>query len=87
MVINGTNAILLSTLPMKYGAAGKSSTLAGYLDFASYVGSALMTIITGSVISMWGWAAVAPLWTALFLIGGATALYNKNMHRVPGTNN
>lgn len=86
LVINGTNAILLSTLPMKYGAAGKSSTLAGYLDFASYIGSALMTIITGAVISLRGWESVAPLWTVLFLIGGFTAFMNKDMHQVPESN-
>ena len=56
MVINGTNAILLSTLPMKYGA-GKSSTLAGYLiSYSTWVRDTIITV----VISMWGWAAVAP---------------------------
>ena len=83
LVVNGINALLLSSLPMKYGAAGKSSTLAGYLDFASYLGSACMTIITGAVISLWGWQYVAPLWTTLFLVGGASALVNRNMHHVP----
>jgi len=85
LVINGSNAVLLSTVPLKYGGAGKASTAAGYLDFASYIGSALMTGITGWVISVWGWSYIAPLWTILFVLAAATALVNKETQQVSET--
>ena len=74
LIVNGINVVLLSTIPMRFD--GKSSTIAGFLDFASYVGSALMTIITGLVADIWGWAAVAVLWAVLFVLGAVTMFAN-----------
>lgn len=74
LIVNGINVVLLSTIPMRFD--GKSSTIAGFLDFASYVGSALMTIITGLVADIWGWVAVAVLWAVLFVLGAVTMFAN-----------
>ena len=35
-----------------------------------------MTIITGLVADIWGWAAVAVLWAVLFVLGAVTMFAN-----------
>jgi sugar phosphate permease len=70
LVINGINALLLSSIPLRYSQRGKTSTLAGFLDFASYVGSGTMTILTGIVVNSWGWQTLLSAWVALFGLGG-----------------
>lgn len=77
LIVNGINLLLLSSIPMRFVATGKSSTLAGYLDFASYVGSAVMTVITGFVVSLWGWGSIVVAWGVLFVLGAASMLANK----------
>jgi len=86
-VVNGINVLLLSAIPMRFVSTGKSSTLAGYLDFASYVGSALMTILTGIVVSLWGWGSVVTVWSVLFALGAASMLANKMAMNVTQTSN
>lgn len=68
-LINGINIILLSSIPLRYSESGKTSSIAGFLDFASYVGSALMTMITGIVVKLWGWGAILWVWVGLFCLG------------------
>ncbi len=68
-IINGINIVLLSSIPLRYAHSGKTSSLAGFLDFASYVGSALMTVITGVVVNLWGWGILLWLWVGLFVLG------------------
>lgn len=74
LLINGINLLLLSSIPMRYAQSGKTSTLAGFLDFASYVGSGSMTIITGIVVNKWGWQALLWAWVILFVLGGLLML-------------
>ncbi|NMB01255.1 MAG: MFS transporter [Firmicutes bacterium] len=74
LIINGINIVLLSSIPLRYSNSGKTSTLAGFLDFASYVGSGTMTILTGVVVSSWGWQALLWVWVALFVLGGVLML-------------
>ena len=69
-IINGINIVLLSSIPLRYAHSGKTSSIAGFLDFASYVGSALMTVITGLVVNLWGWGTLLWLWVGLFILGG-----------------
>lgn len=65
-VIHGVNVLLLSSVPLQYVHFGKTSTLAGFLDFASYIGSAVMTMLTGVIVSVWGWKCLLLLWVVLF---------------------
>ena len=74
LIINGINIVLLSSIPLRYSQSGKTSTLAGFLDFASYVGSGSMTILTGIVVSSWGWQALLWVWVGLFVVGGLLML-------------
>lgn len=73
-IINGINIILLSSIPLRYYDTGKTSSIAGFLDFASYVGSALMTLITGVVVNIWGWGMLLWLWVGLFALGALILL-------------
>lgn len=79
LVINGINVLLLSSIPLRFANSGKSSTLAGYLDFASYVGSGTMTIITGFVANYWSWESVATIWAVLFVLGGLSMVANTHL--------
>lgn len=74
LIINGINIVLLSSIPLRYAQSGKTSTLAGFLDFASYVGSGSMTILTGIVVNRWGWQVLLGVWIALFVLGGLLML-------------
>lgn len=74
LAINGINNLLLSSIPLRYSHSGKTSTLAGFLDFASYVGSGSMTILTGIVLKSWGWQTLLVGWVALFGLGGLLML-------------
>ena len=77
--IHGVNVLLLSSIPLQYVRFGKTSTLAGFLDFASYIGSAVMTMLTGVIISGLGWKYLLWLWVALFLLGGISMFVNKSV--------
>ena len=74
LVIHGINNLLLSSIPLRYAQSGKTSTLAGFLDFASYVGSGSMTILTGIILKSWGWQTLLVGWVALFGLGGLLML-------------
>ncbi len=78
-VIHGVNVLLLSSVPLQYVHFGKTSTLAGFLDFASYIGSAVMTMLTGVIVSVWGWKCLLLLWVVLFFLGGISMFANRSL--------
>lgn len=49
------------------------------LDFASYVGSGTMTILTGFALSVWGWERVAIIWAVLFVLGALSTYANTGL--------
>lgn len=63
----GANTILLTSIPLKFAQVGKQSTLAGYLDFACYVGGALMSVYTGLVLELGNWNAILLTWAGASL--------------------
>ena len=78
-LINGTNVLLLSSIPMAFGRRGKASTLAGFLDFSSYVGAGFMALVTGVVASRFGWPAVVGTWSLLFCLGWLSLWINNDL--------
>ncbi|NLS79983.1 MAG: MFS transporter [Chloroflexi bacterium] len=69
MLTYGANALLLTALPLAYGRAGRVSSVAGTLDFASYLGSGLGGIITGALVDWRSWGAAFAFWTVAALLG------------------
>lgn len=78
-LVNGVNVLLLSSIPMAFGGRGRASTLAGFLDFSSYVGSGFMALVTGLVASRFGWPAVVASWSVLFALGWLSLWVNDGL--------
>jgi sugar phosphate permease len=70
----GIGVVLFSFIPLRFAPIGKTSTLAGFLDFAAYVGSGVSTVITGLLIKTWGWGALFWSWVFLFTVGALSML-------------
>lgn len=69
-ILYGANVLLLANIPLRFAKYGFASTLAGFFDFSSYIGSALASIITGSMTVNLGWKTIFLLW-GILSIGGA----------------
>lgn len=70
----GANGLLLTALPLTHGAQGRVSSVAGFLDFALYIGSGLGGVSTGILVDGWGWGAAFGFWSAVAVGGMATML-------------
>jgi len=68
-LLYGANVLLLANIPLRFARYGNASTVAGFLDFSSYVGSALAGIFTGIIATNSGWRDVVLLWGILSAIG------------------
>lgn len=65
----GTNSILLSFLPLKCSIYGKSSAIAGLMDFCSYLGVASSSLVLGYIVAQ-GHISLVPVSWLLAAIGG-----------------
>ena len=76
MLAYGINAVLLTSLPLSFDNV---AAVAGFLDFASYVGGGLSAFIVGQLLDHQGWGAVFAYWLAATLLaaGGGAALSKK----------
>jgi sugar phosphate permease len=74
----GANTILLTIVPYSFAKYGKVSTVAGSLDFCSYIGAACTGVITGAVIDKAGWSSALILWAALSVVAVISILLSKN---------
>jgi OPA family glycerol-3-phosphate transporter-like MFS transporter len=68
-LIYGVNSLLLTSIPLQFQALGKASTVAGFLDFASYAGAGLMGVLTGSLLDYWSWPRIMLLWGCICALG------------------
>lgn len=75
----GANTLLLGVIPMSYAKYNKVSTVAGALDFCSYIAAGFATAITGSIIDISGWGGVLLFWAAVTALGTA-ALAISQLH-------
>lgn len=65
----GANTILLTIVPYSFSKYNKVSTVAGALDFCSYIGAACTGVFTGSLVDHIGWNFVILLWALLSVLG------------------
>ena len=67
MVSHGINVIIVSLIPMHY--TDRASSLAGFLDFCSYIGAGIMSVVTGITLQLWSWTGVLVMWVVLNTMG------------------
>jgi sugar phosphate permease len=65
----GTNTLLLSVIPMGFTGYNKTSGVAGFLDFSSYMGAGLAGGATGAISEYWGWNGILIIWICMALLG------------------
>ncbi|HHY19351.1 MAG TPA: hypothetical protein GX522_05580, partial [Firmicutes bacterium] len=70
----GANTVLISFIPIRLASTGRVSTIAGFLDFLSYVGSAIAGPLTGYLVESIGWDSALSLWLILAVIGAVSSL-------------
>lgn len=78
--VYGANTLLLTVIPLRYQRYGLTSTVAGGLDAAAYLGAAASGILNGWLADSGGWGRVALIWCAVGLI--AALLVAENHRRL-----
>ena len=81
--VYGINALLLTSLPLSFSAEGNVGAVAGFLDFASYVGGGISALAVGQLLDWQGWNAVFTYWlaAALIALAAAVVLLRQTGHR------
>ncbi|SHI50059.1 MFS transporter, OPA family, glycerol-3-phosphate transporter [Clostridium cavendishii DSM 21758] len=65
----GVNTILLGVIPLRFAKYNKTSLIAGFLNFASYLATGFASFITGLFVDKYGWNFVIISWSILALLG------------------
>ncbi len=60
----GCNSILLSFIPLAFAKYNLVSTLVGILDFSSYIGASISSLVMGSVLTDGNWIHASLFWLA-----------------------
>lgn len=75
----GANTILLGVIPLSYAKYNKTSSVAGFLDFNSYMAAAITSLITGIIVDSVGWNGILLFWTVMMAVG-IFAIYRSIKH-------
>lgn len=71
----GANTLLLGVIPMNFARMGAVSTVAGFLDFCSYLAAGAASVLAGLAVQHFGWDLLLVLWVLSAVLGaGAMAL-------------
>lgn len=68
VAIYGINSLLLTSLPLSFANV---AAVAGFLDFASYVGGGISGLAAGQLLDGYGWSAVFGYWLAATVLAAA----------------
>ena len=69
MAISIINTCLLSFFPLRFAKEGYVASVSGILDFASYLGTGISSIVFGVMIEKFGYSAMFATWAVLCLLG------------------
>lgn len=69
MAMMAVNTITVSLIPLRFVAQGRLSTVAGYTNAMTYVGSGLSSLTIGAVAQSAGWTAVVWVWLGMAAAG------------------
>jgi sugar phosphate permease len=70
----GAGSLLVTVVALSLSGDGRVSSAAGFLNFASYVGSGLGGLLAALLVESWGWDAMFAFWAGMALLGIATML-------------
>jgi len=70
----GANSLMLSVFPLYFSKYNKTATVAGFLNFSSYVASAVSTYAFGAISDNFGWGTTQWVWVGVALLGAAAAV-------------
>lgn len=68
-MMNGSNTLLLAVIPLNYTKYGKVSSVAGFLDFISYLAAGSGAAFTGLIVDLKNWRWVLAFWGLSIGIG------------------
>ena len=69
MAISMINVCLLSFFPLQFAKEGAVASAAGVLDFATYLGTGISSMIFGTMIESFGYSSMFATWAVLCGIG------------------
>lgn len=75
----GANTILLGVIPLAYVKYNKTSSVAGFLDFNSYMAAGLSSLIAGFSLDRIGWNGILIFWIVMIAVA-ILALYRSLVH-------
>lgn len=75
-LIYGINTLLMTSIPLRFQAVGRESTVAGFLDFAAYMGAGVTGVVTGSFLESWGWPTIMIMWGVICALGAVMMVIN-----------
>ncbi len=64
----GINSLLLTSLPLSFADV---AAVAGFLDFASYLGGGISGLVAGHLLAGYGWRAAFGYWLAATVVAAA----------------
>jgi sugar phosphate permease len=74
VAVNGINVLLLASVPLSFGDGGHVAAVAGFLDFAAYVGGGVSGVVVGQLLDGPGWNAAFSFWLGATLLSAAGAV-------------
>lgn len=72
----GANTLLLGVVPMGFAKYNRVSSIAGFLDFCSYLAAGFAAAITGLTVDSLGWNGVLVIWIVACVVGILSLLLN-----------
>ena len=80
--IYGVNTLLLGVLPLGFAKQNKVSSVAGFLDFSSYLAAGFAAVLTGFLADRYGWNSVLFLWIGATVVGAAAMFLDQRKRPV-----
>ena len=76
----GSNTIFMSMIPLSFAEDNMVSTIAGILDFSTYTGAAISSVLTGIIAASFGWRYVPLIWLIAGGISFALLFYQERIN-------
>ena len=73
----GSNTLLLGVIPLTYAKFGKVSSVAGFLDFTSYLAAGAAAALTGLIVDLKNWRWVLMFWCVSAAVGAVSLLISR----------
>ena len=69
MAVSVMNACFLSFFPLQFAREGTVASVSGIMDFATYLGTGISSMVFGVMIESWGYGSMFTAWAVLCGIG------------------